>query len=72
MPVERYRDLADARRALWADVDAPDRALRMRRLWAFWSRLASKRVPRGVRRFRTLEDALRDRATWVSGRPGSD
>jgi hypothetical protein len=70
MPVQRFRDFDEARRALWADAGDPELSRRIRRLWAFSARLVSRRAPRGVRRFRTLEDACRDRSAWETHRPG--
>jgi len=61
VPVYRYKSIDDARRALWSDSDAPDLARRIRRLWAFAARLYPRRCRPGVRKFRTLEDARRDR-----------
>lgn len=61
MPVYRYRSFDDARRALWTRSDAPDLADRIRRLWAFSARLYPRRYTPGVRKFRTIEDANRDR-----------
>jgi hypothetical protein len=68
MPVERFRDLDAARRALWAAPDDPNLAARIRRLWAVSSRLVSLGIPRGVRKFRRIEDANREREAWVERR----
>jgi hypothetical protein len=80
VPVHRFRDLDDARRALWSASDDPLLAKRIRRLWHFAARLARPSVPRGVRLFRTIEDAnaererrLRDRIqALLAGRAASD
>ena len=69
MPVYRFRDFEEARRALWSDANAPDLADRIRRLWAFAARLVPRRVPSGVRKFRSIEEANRDRAAWGSAPP---
>jgi len=69
VPVYRFRSFEDARRALWTDAKAPDLARRIRRLWAFSARLVSSRVPPGVRRFQSIEEAQRERATWRRSRP---
>jgi hypothetical protein len=70
LPVYRFKDFEAARRALWTGSDARDLSLRIRRLWAFSARLARRRVPRGLRRFRSLEEAARERATWGTYWPG--
>ena len=41
---------------------------RIRKLWAFAARLAPGAPPRGLRRFRTLEDARRERELWTERR----
>ena len=69
MPVYRFRNFEDARRALWTDASAPDLGQRIRRLCAFSARLASRRLTSGVRRFHSIEEANRERATWETSRP---
>jgi hypothetical protein len=79
MPVQKFRTLDEARRALWMRSDdprLPDRALR---LMAFSRRLAIVHAPPGVRRFRTMEEANAERKTWrvetlmkpMGGEPGA-
>lgn len=58
----------NARRALWCDSDEPDLHRRIARLWATATRLTPLRIPRGVRRFRAIEDANREREEWVADR----
>jgi hypothetical protein len=41
---------------------------RIRRLWAISSRLVPLGIPRGVRKFRRIEDANREREAWVQRR----
>jgi hypothetical protein len=48
--------------------DDPDLASRIRRLWAISSRLVPLGMPRGVRKFRNIEDANREREAWVERR----
>jgi hypothetical protein len=63
MPVQRFRSLDAARRALWLEPDDPSVFARMSRL----GRLASFRRPvrRGVTRLRTIEEAKHDKgAAW--------
>jgi len=68
MPVERFRDLDAARRALWVAPDDPKLTARIRRLWSIASRLVPLGIPRGVRKFRRIEDANREREAWVERR----
>jgi hypothetical protein len=68
MPVYRFRDLDEARRALWVDPDDPALAKRIRGLWKFSARLVELRIPRGLRRFRSIEEANQEREEWVGAR----
>lgn len=68
MPVQRFRDLDEARRALWGGEDDATLWARIRRLWHFTGRLARPTVPRGVRRFRTIEEANEERDERVTRR----
>lgn len=65
MPLQRFRDFEEARRALWLPPGDPQLVPRIRSLWAFAWRLAPGAAPRGLRRFHTLEDASRERDAWV-------
>lgn len=68
MPVQRFRSLDEARRALWTARDDPGH---LRRLQAV-CRLAALPVtippPRGVRKFRTIGEANAEREAWVDHR----
>jgi hypothetical protein len=66
MSLQRFRDLDEARNALWQDRG--DLAERIRRLWEFASRLAPGAAPRGLRKFRTLDEAQREREEWTERR----
>lgn len=68
MPVQRFRDLDEARRALWSRRDDVSLASRIRRLWEFSARLAPPVIPRGVRRFRSMEEANAERDSRVAER----
>jgi hypothetical protein len=65
MPLQRFRDFDEARRALEVETGDPELVPRIRRLWAFASRLAPGSAPRGLRKFRTIEEANRDRDAWI-------
>ncbi len=68
MALQRFRDFDDARRALWVERGDPGLVPRIRSLWAFAARLAPGAAPRGIRRFRAIEDANRDREVWLVSR----
>ena len=68
VPVQRFHSFEDARRALWVDPKDPALPERIAALWAFSTKLVARQIPRGVRRFRTIEDANRERDAWVQRR----
>ena len=68
MPVQRFRHLDDARRALWTSADDASLPGRLRQLWCFSARLVGSSPPRGVRRFRTIEEANAERERRVAAR----
>jgi len=65
MPVTKFRTLDEASRALWLKPGTPELARAVAWVWAFSASLAGNPVyPRGVRKFRTIEDANADRNRW--------
>lgn len=69
MPLQRFRDFEEAREALWIERGDPRLAARIRSLWEFAGRLAPGAAgPRGIRRFRTIEEANRERDEWIAER----
>jgi hypothetical protein len=64
MPVQKFRTWDDARRALWCDPDDPTHLRRMAQLLRFSARLHPRSYPPGVYKYRSLEDAQRDRDAW--------
>lgn len=64
MPIQKFRSHDEARRALWTDSSDPALPMRMRRLWAFMDRLCRHRPPRGVQKFKSIEEANLERASW--------
>ena len=68
MPVQRFRDFEDARRALWIQSGDPRLVARIRSLWEFSARLVPRQIPRGVRKFSTIEEANQERDRWTESR----
>lgn len=68
MPIQRFREFEDARRALWTEFGADDLAARIRRTWRFSRRLAPIAHPRGMWMFRSIEEANEHRAEWVASK----
>ena len=68
MPIRRFRTHDDARRALWCDSDDPTLHRRIARLWSAARRLAAPRIPRGLRKFRSIAEANEEREQWGTAR----
>ena len=73
MPVQKFRTFDDATRALVTrKTDEPSGVTlpeRIRALWSMSSQLAAPLVCRGVRKFRTIEEAGLDRERMNNERP---
>lgn len=63
MPVTKFRDVAEMQRALWTR-EVGDPARRLAQVLAFWRRAVRRCRPRGVARFRTIDEANRSRQEW--------
>jgi hypothetical protein len=68
MPIQKFRSFEDARRALWVSSQQHHLIARIKSLWAFSTRLVPRQIPRGVRKFRSIEAANRERDQWVTQR----
>ncbi|MBM3227100.1 MAG: hypothetical protein FJZ47_25310 [Candidatus Tectomicrobia bacterium] len=68
MPIQKFRSLEEAERALWASPMHTDLLARIEALWSFSMQLVPRDIPRGVRKFRTLEEANAEREQWVQRR----
>ena len=68
MPVRKYRSLEAAEESLWRDPDEPGLLAAIRRVWAFSMRLAPRRFPPGVYKYRSIEDANQQREEWEQAR----
>jgi hypothetical protein len=66
VPIQKFRDLDAARRALWQHPKPSDLAAHIKALWTFSTRLAPRQIPRGVRKFRSIEEANQEREQWVT------
>lgn len=67
MPVRKFRTIEEMNAAdsdLWLPCEHPNLAVRIRRHWSAWNRLVPLGVPRGLRKYRSIEDAEADRETW--------
>lgn len=68
MPIQKFRSLEEAERALWESPMQPDLLARIAALWRFSSQLVPRDIPRGVRKFRSIEEANAEREAWVTRR----
>jgi hypothetical protein len=68
MPVYKYKDFEQAERALWNFH--PDEAYfkRVAELWAFANKLSPITYPRGVFKYRSIEEANKQRYEWELAR----
>ncbi len=64
MPVRKFRSFEEAREDLWGDSGDPGYMRRVAWLWAFSDRLYPLRFPRGVYRFKSIEEANVQRLEW--------
>ena len=61
MPVGKFRSFEEARQALWKRAGVPRFLDQVGWLWAFSERLWRARIQPGIHRYRTLDEAQRDR-----------
>lgn len=64
MPIYKYRTFEEAEKALWNFN--PDEAYfkRVAELWDFADKLCPIRYPQGVFKFKSIEEANKQRAEW--------
>lgn len=67
MPVWKFRTFEEAERALWTTSDDPALPRRIRALWRR-SLAGPLSGPRGVLKYRTIEEANADRDRWEDAR----
>lgn len=68
MPVQRFRSFREARIAQWLSPDDPRLLRRIRGWWASSARFWPTRPPRGVHKFRSIEEMNAAQAAWKSER----
>ncbi|MBM3464000.1 MAG: hypothetical protein FJX76_18045 [Armatimonadetes bacterium] len=65
MPVRKFRDLDEMRRTQWMDPHDPLLPRRIAALWAFSEKIMGEvPVPRGVYKFRSIEELNAHRQEW--------
>lgn len=71
MPVYKYRTLdawQESKASLWLDCEDPRLAQRIQSHWARWSALVPIGAPRGVFKYRSMEEASAARERWEQER----
>jgi hypothetical protein len=69
MPVFKFRTIEEMKAVrLWVDANDPTLHERIDRHWKDWSTMVPFEIPRGLRKFRTMEEMNADRDAWESAR----
>lgn len=66
--IKRYRTMDEAARDLWVDPSDPGLPNRIEALWRRATVLSPPMIPRGLRLFRSHEDADAERQRWTADR----
>ena len=64
MPVRKFRDVSEMEDTLWYERTDPALPQAIARVWSFAARMCPLQFPRGVHRYRSIEDANADRDRW--------
>ena len=64
MPIRRFRDVSEMEDTLWHARTDPALPGAIARVWDFAARVCPLQFPRGVHKYRTIEDANADRERW--------
>jgi len=64
MPVQKFRTHEEARRALWIAPGDPRIPRKLQHWLGTWARLYPLGRPRGVQKFRSIEEANASRKLW--------
>lgn len=64
MPVFKYKTFEEAERALWNFSPDEDYLRRVAELWKFANKLSSIVYPKGIFKFRTIDEANKHREKW--------
>ena len=64
VPVRRFRDVSEMEDALWYERNDPALPRAIASVWDFAARMCPVQFPRGVHKYRSIEDASADRERW--------
>jgi hypothetical protein len=64
MPVRKFRDVSEMEETLWYERTDPALPRAIARVWDFAARVCPLVFPRGVHKYRSIEDANVARDAW--------
>ena len=64
MPVRKFRDLSEMEATLWYDRTDPALPRAIAGVWQFSARICPLQFPRGVHKYRSIDEANADRERW--------
>lgn len=64
MPVRKFRHVSEMESTLWYDRGDPALQRAIAGVWDFAARVCPLRFPRGVHKYRSIEEANADRERW--------
>ena len=70
MPIYKYKTIEEADMSSWCFDPDPEYYQRVAQLWALGDALSPYRYPSGLKKFRSIEEANRDRSACESN-PGT-
>ena len=65
MSLQKFKSFEDAERALWCFTPDEKYFKQLKELFNLANRLCPPNFPRGVFKYRTLEDASKDKEKWL-------
>ncbi|HEX2692170.1 MAG TPA: hypothetical protein VHN14_36420 [Kofleriaceae bacterium] len=64
MPVRKFHDVSEMEDTLWYERTDPELPRAIARVWNFSARICPLQFPRGVHKYRSIEEANADRERW--------
>jgi hypothetical protein len=64
MPVRKFRDVSEMEDTLWYERNDPALPRAIASVWDFAARVCPLQFPRGVHKYRSIEEANADRDRW--------
>ena len=64
MPVRKFRHVSEMEDTLWYERNDPQLPFAIARVWDFANRVCPRQFPRGVHKYRSIEEADEDCERW--------